>query len=114
MGETKLTLRLLDDERASFTLDYPGVEGYIIGRSDSQSTPPPDIDLAKYNGRERGVSRRHAAIVQYRGDIFLVDLDSVNGTSINDIRVTPDVPYPIEDGDRVTFGDLVITVLRAI
>lgn len=106
VSESKLKLQLADDPGIAFRLDLPAVEGYILGRSDSQSIPPPDIDLAQHNARERGVSRRHAAIVYFQGGIHILDLDSVNGTFVNNRRLPPESPYNLTNGDRVTLGDL--------
>ncbi|MEL7472614.1 MAG: SpoIIE family protein phosphatase [Planctomycetota bacterium] len=50
------------------------------------------------------VSRRHASI-RRTGDTWLItDLASRHGTSVNDRRIEPSVPAPIEDGDVLTFG----------
>ncbi len=80
-------------------------EGYIIGRSDAQSAFPPDIDLTPFNGRDRGVSRRHAALTIYGNELHIVDLDSVNGTFVNSKRLMADAPYALRSGDRILLGD---------
>ncbi|MCC7475972.1 MAG: SpoIIE family protein phosphatase [Pirellulales bacterium] len=49
------------------------------------------------------VSRRHAAIVQERGHFFLEDLQSRNGTYLNDTRVTERTP--LGEGDRLLVCD---------
>lgn len=100
------SLKILDGSQAEFSLNRPDVEGYILGRSDSQGMPMPDIDLAEYEGRQRGVSRRHAAIVNFQGGIYIIDLGSVNGTFINNRRLEADIPWLLNDGDRITLGDL--------
>lgn len=48
------------------------------------------------------VSRRHARIDVRDGAWFLSDLRSANGTLVNGLRVTDEVP--LRPGDRVTFG----------
>lgn len=112
MAGLRFSLHLNDERRTSFELDAPDVEGFIIGRSDSQSSPPPDIDLAEFNARELGVSRRHAAIVRFQDDLHLVDLDSVNGTYVNGNKLPADTPSPLADGDQIMLGDLVMRVTR--
>lgn len=98
----------------SFKLAFPVTEGYIIGRSDAQSVYPPDIDLAHYQARDKGVSRRHAAIVLYSSEIHILDLDSVNGTFVNNKRLLPDSPYALRHGDRILLGDFeMVFVLEA-
>ncbi len=93
-------------------MEMPGVEGLIIGRSDSQSQYPPDLDLVSFKAREQGVSRRHAAFVRFADDIHIVDLGSVNGTFVNSRRLPPDMPYPITPGDRITIGELDLFIVR--
>ncbi|MEE8498712.1 MAG: FhaA domain-containing protein [Acidimicrobiia bacterium] len=57
------------------------------------------------------VSRQHALLWREAGAIWLADLDSANGTFINDERLT-DV-MDLLNGDRITFGgtDLTLRVL---
>jgi pSer/pThr/pTyr-binding forkhead associated (FHA) protein len=99
-------IRLLGEGRAAYRLAPPDTEGYIIGRTDEASDYLPDIDLAGHGGREQGVSRRHAALVLYRGAIHIVDLNSVNGTFLNGKRLLPETPYPLNAGDAVKLGNL--------
>lgn len=108
----KLRLSLLakSPTNAEFELPMPGVEGYIIGRSDSQDGPLPDVDLSVHDAREFGVSRRHAAIVNYDGIAHVIDLRSINGTYVNDRRLNPGKPAPVSDGDRVTLGSMAFRI----
>jgi pSer/pThr/pTyr-binding forkhead associated (FHA) protein len=89
----------------NYRLAVPDSEGYIIGRSDAQSVYPPDIDLSPYQARDRGVSRRHAALVTYSGEVHILDLDSVNGTFVNNKRLLPESPFALRHGDRILLGD---------
>lgn len=51
------------------------------------------------------VSRRHATIVaDSRGDAWLTDQESSNGTYLNGSPIESRVPYRLGDGDRVQFG----------
>src|SRR5689334_1446984 len=61
----------------------------LIGRRDFESNEKLDIDLLMHGGREKGVSRCHAAL--YRNDhlLSIVDLQSTNGTYLNGVRVRP-------------------------
>ena len=99
-------LRIAGEGRAAFRLQAPNAEGYILGRTDEASDYLPDVDLAQYGGREHGVSRRHAALVLYRGAIHVVDLNSVNGTFLNGKRLLPETPYPINAGDALKLGNM--------
>jgi DNA-binding response OmpR family regulator len=50
------------------------------------------------------VSRQHAEVRRQGGEAILRDLDSTNGTFLNDERVL--APAPLHDGDRITVGDV--------
>jgi pSer/pThr/pTyr-binding forkhead associated (FHA) protein len=106
----KVVLQVVDERNTTIEIEAPNVEGYIIGRSETQSSIPPDIDLMNFRARELGVSRRHAALVRFKGDIHLLDLDSVNGTFVNSRRLPPDTPHLLNEGDRITLGELNLIV----
>ena len=108
----KCNIRLADNDSVGFQLDAPLVEGYIIGRADEALHYMPDIDLADYDSRDRGVSRRHAAIIDYDGMPHIIDLSSANGTYLNGRRLSPDRPYALEPFNEVRLGtlDVIITV----
>lgn len=92
---------------ATLTL-APGKNEYLIGREDPVSGSFPDVDLVPYGGEEGGVSRRHAQIVR-RGDQFLIeDLSSVNYTFVNRQKVAPGAPQPLQDGDEIRLGRVVL------
>jgi pSer/pThr/pTyr-binding forkhead associated (FHA) protein len=108
----KCNIRLADNESVSFQFDAPLVEGYVIGRADEGLHYMPDIDLSDYDSRDRGVSRRHAALVHFEGRPHLIDLHSANGTYLNGRRMSPDQPYPLGQHNEVRLGtlDVIITV----
>lgn len=87
-------------------------EGYTLGRADHEVEYQPDIDLAPFGARESGVSRRHAALVRYGSgeQVFLLDLNSVNGTFVNDQKLEPDDPHPLAFGDHIRLGALILTI----
>lgn len=51
------------------------------------------------------VSRQHARITIQAGSVFVEDLDSTNGTTVNGIRITPRHPTPVAAGDVLGFGN---------
>ena len=79
-----------------------------IGRSDPHRDIKPDLDLSHDGGAEAGVSRHHAAIVQTAQGLAVMDLDSVNGTWVNNYRIAPRLPFAINNGDELKLGQLVI------
>ncbi len=50
------------------------------------------------------VSRAHAMIQQQGANTLLLDLDSTNGTFVNDELVYSDEPICLHDGDVITIG----------
>lgn len=108
-----LVIRLTNsDTRPVFQVEMPSEEGYVLGRSDESSDFIPDIDLVIYGAREKGISRRHVAIVSFHGQPHLLDLTSVNGTFLNGKRLLADVPYPLEDHNQVRLGTLHLTISK--
>jgi len=106
----RLVLRMRQQADALFELEMPGPEGYIIGRSDSNYPLQPDIDLAPYNARQEGVSRRHAAVVLFNDQAHVIDLDSSNGTFLNEQPLTQTEPKLLKEGDRLRLGTLELIV----
>jgi serine/threonine-protein kinase len=86
-------------------------ESNLLGRSDPQSNIFPEIDLSKFDP-ETKVSRRHARIWR-EGETFLIeDLNSVNGTVINDaVRLAPRQPRVLESGDKLRLGETTLHFL---
>jgi pSer/pThr/pTyr-binding forkhead associated (FHA) protein len=109
---TKCSIRVADSERIAFQIETPLVEGCVIGRSDENAQYVPDIDLAPYDSREKGVSRRHAALVTYHGQPHIIDLFSVNGTYLDGHRLPPDQPHPLGQVNELRLGmlDVIITL----
>ncbi len=99
-------------DQSRFQFSAPGVEGYIIGRSDNKSSYTPDLDLTAHNALQKGLSRRHAVLVRYQGIVHVLDLSSVNGTFLNGQRLSPEVPYPVRSGDKLRLGNFNLQVSR--
>jgi pSer/pThr/pTyr-binding forkhead associated (FHA) protein len=105
-------LRLSDTNQVVKQFTAPGVEGYLLGRSDNTSSYVPDIDLAAYDALKRGISRRHAALVRFRDGVYIVDLASVNGTFLNDQRLQPEKPYPFQPDIMLRLGSLNLVFIK--
>ncbi|MCG7251882.1 DUF3662 and FHA domain-containing protein [Corynebacterium pseudodiphtheriticum] len=85
---TRVSLLLQDGSSRSYLVE----EGSnIIGRSNDADLRIPDT----------GVSRQHAEISWDGHDAILVDLQSTNGTTVND---TPIENWLLADGDVITVG----------
>lgn len=109
-----LVIRLTNsDTRPVFKVDVPTEEGYVLGRSDETSDFIPDIDLVIYGAREKGISRRHVALVRFHDQPHILDLASVNGTFLNGKRLLADIPYPLDDHNQVRLGTLHLTISKS-
>jgi pSer/pThr/pTyr-binding forkhead associated (FHA) protein len=86
----------------------PGKQTIVLGREDPVSGIFPDLNLDPYGGQEAGVGRRHAQISLQSGQLMIQDLNSVNGTFVNKQRLTPQQPYPLQSGDEVRLGKMVL------
>lgn len=53
---------------------------------------------------DKSVSRRHARLTKAGEDIFLTDLNSTNGTYLNNIKLQEYKPYLLRDKDEISFS----------
>jgi hypothetical protein len=81
----------------------------ILGRY-SPGEIAPAVDLTPYNANLLGVSRQHALITPSNKTYLLQDMDSTNGTWLNEIKLTPHRPYPIRSGDLIRLGQLALYI----
>ena len=82
-------------------LVIPDHDDIRIGRS-----PDSDVVLASQN-----ISRQHALISIQNGNLFIKDLGSSNGTSVNDKALEPQKSKHINHNDVIAFADLVFKVI---
>jgi hypothetical protein len=78
----------------------------VIGRRSASRGIVPDIDLTG-PPEDPGVSHQHAMfVVQHDGSLFIVDLESSNGTTMNggQASLRPHIARPLADGDRIHLG----------
>ena len=102
-NHTTVLLALLDSD---ILLSVHLADRVIIGRQDFETNEKADIDLMPYGGRDRGVSRRHAALYRTNHTVSLVDLNSTNGTYLNGVKLAADQPRLLREGDEVRFGSM--------
>lgn len=55
---------------------------------------------------DKSVSRRHARLTKAGEDIFLTDLNSTNGTYLNNIKLQENKPYLVRDKDEISFSQI--------
>jgi predicted Ser/Thr protein kinase len=90
-------------------VSLPEVEEVLIGRVDPHTTLSPDVDLGAHGGSMAGVSRNHARLLRYPEGWLLEDLNSTNGTFVNQVQLTPGQPVRIRSGDVIRCGQLPLT-----
>jgi pSer/pThr/pTyr-binding forkhead associated (FHA) protein len=82
-----------------------GGEKTILGRY-SPGEVTPSVDLTPYNANLLGVSRKHATISRTETGYLLEDLDSTNGTWLNENKLPATTPTPVQSGDLIRLGQL--------
>jgi hypothetical protein len=78
-----------------------------FGRMDESSPHQIDVDLTPYGGLDKGVSRLHATINRSDDVLTLHDVESANGTFLNNQRLAKNQPSILRDGDEIRFGKLI-------
>ncbi len=81
----------------------------VAGRADALSGVTPDLDLEPYAGDLAGLSRRHARFTLRDQRCWIEDLNSVNWTYLNHQRLAPEQPTPLNDGDLLRLGNVLLT-----
>jgi CRP-like cAMP-binding protein len=90
------------------TFPIEKAEAYI-GRVDRVTGAVPEIDLSEEDPK-RFISRRHAKILKSDNQFTLVEeIGTVNGTFINNQRLTTGTPVPLKNGDTLTVANVTLT-----
>jgi len=86
-------------------------KSFILGRlSGELKTKEPLVDLSPFDALQLGISRVHALICRTQDGYQIKDLESSNGTWLENQRLVPRQTYPLESGDRIRIGRLNILV----
>lgn len=85
----------------------------ILGRNLAEDEAQ-SIDLKPYRAHLLGVSRQHAVLTITDNECTLEDLNSMNGTWINENRLAPHQPTRIQNGDLMRLGLLLMFVSRHV
>lgn len=83
---------------------------FVLGRKTGR-TSEILLDLAPFRGYALGVSRRHAVIRRAGNGYEVVDLGSVNGSWLNEERLTPHSTRPLPSGSHLRLGRMRLFVL---
>ncbi len=87
----------------------PGIRQITIGRGVPGDTPP-DLDLLGVGDTSTSVSRRHAQLDFTNERPTITDLESTNGTWVNENRLSPHESHPLRSGDLLRLGQQFIFV----
>jgi len=83
----------------------------VLGRADPERDMNPEIDLTPFDALSKGVSRRHAVILVRNGRVTVKDLDSTNGTRLNNFELIKETEYRLRHGDELALSHLHLQVL---
>jgi hypothetical protein len=77
---------------------------FSIGRFDvAKGVRQSDFEFDK---NTKGVSRNHHAVIERTPEGYcVIDTDSSAGTFVNNRKLTSNTPFPIVNGDKVSFGN---------
>lgn len=103
----RLQLALAD---STSVITLQAVPEMIIGRGDKLTEFSPEIDLTELGAYRLGISRRHARLTYKNERLYLRDLDSRNGTSVNGLRLEGSEMRVIRHGDTIQLGNLRLQV----
>lgn len=82
----------------------------VIGRIEDASNEETDIDLSGYGAADLGVSRHHVTLNAEGNPPIAYDMGSSNGTFVNGQRLNPKQPYPLQSGDELRLGRLIMQI----
>ena len=91
-------------------VDVPAGSFIVMGRQQGNDRHV-DFDLSVLYGPESGVSRSHAVMQITETDVFVRDLDSTNGTYLNGAELYALRDYPVQDGDTLKLGSVIMRVI---
>ena len=77
-------------------------EEFVLGRN------PDKVDTAVMDGT---ISRVHCKITEHSEGYLITDLQSANGTFVNNIRLASNVPCLLKDGDCIHLGNVGFQVM---
>ncbi len=105
-GPRTLLLMYFRNSPKPLRVTIAGDAELFIGRATANSAMSPEIDLSPVNAGEYGVSRMHAAITRRNNQLLITDLDSMNFTHVNGMRLLPNEVRVLQDGDEIWFAQL--------
>jgi pSer/pThr/pTyr-binding forkhead associated (FHA) protein len=83
----------------------------VLGRSGTDGESESDgtlVDFQQLGGLTAGVSRQHAVVSFSDHLVTITDLASTNGTRVNGLKLEPNSPRLLREGDELQLGKLVL------
>ena len=104
VGDSEYILDGRDEEGIRYVISLTGEElvqedGVVLGRNPANT---------RYLINHADVSRRHARLSMANNRVFIEDLGSTNGTSINGQSIDEKGPVAIANGDQLIIGSVVM------
>jgi rubredoxin len=86
-------------------------ESVIVGRgSDVAGDTQPDVDLNPFGAGDKGVSRRHLQLKRKGTMLYVIDLNSTNGTMLNGRKLIAEGERLLRSGDDLWLGHLKLRI----
>ncbi|HEX9998667.1 MAG TPA: zinc ribbon domain-containing protein [Abditibacterium sp.] len=105
-GSVKLVVEQGQSVGAQFVL---GDAEMLVGREDEDEEIYPDIDLSDQDAGY--VHRKHATLQFENGNLSVTHLGGSNKTRLNNKPVADNIPTPVNLGDKIAFGKVVLRLL---
>jgi hypothetical protein len=93
----------LEESLSSIRIEIVGDVVLGVKRSAGKQ---PDLDLSPYGAHVHGVSGEHAVIRPSQSRLYLIDLQSKNGTRLNSVPIGAAAAKMLQDGDVISLGAL--------
>jgi hypothetical protein len=103
----RIELHGIETSAISMGLDVGG--DTVLGRGRDPEALP-DVDLDPLGAANLGVSRRHALLRPSRYQLYLIDLESTNGTRCNGVLLGGGLVHVVANNDTISLGTLTLQV----
>jgi hypothetical protein len=111
-GDIKLVIEQGMSINKEFLVNDPEL---LLGRRDPDQDFIPDIDLFDQEAAtNRYISRRQARLYFKDGGLWLEDLESSNGTALNNHLIEAHKPRRLKPGDKILLGQSVLLRVRRV
>ncbi|GAB5493161.1 MAG: hypothetical protein Phog2KO_33760 [Phototrophicaceae bacterium] len=107
LGSFSEVVFLIEDMTARLEIREDHV--YYLGRFKENTDN--EFNLTPYNALQRGVSRIHAKLIMLNDRLYVMDLDSSNGTYVHRKRLLPHEPALLHSGDELLLARMKIQVV---